>query len=279
MRTRLQRYGGASLLYLVVAAFVIWTLAPIAWVVVSSFKTPSQLFTWPPTYLPFPLSIDSYREAFINRPLMTYITNSLVVAAVSTPLSVGLAALAAYGVARFSFRGRGLLLFAILAVRMLPGLVVAIPLFLIFRQLHLVDTRLGLILAYTAFNLPFNIWLLQGFFAEVPREIEEAAIVDGCSALMVFWRVMLPLIAPGLVASAIFCLMLAWNEYGFALILTYTTKSQTLPIALAGFITDRGTNFSAMMAGGTVALLPMLLFSLLVQRYLVQGLTVGAVKG
>jgi multiple sugar transport system permease protein len=279
MPLRARASVATTLLAAVVGLAALWTLAPIFWVVTSSFKGPGQLFTWPPTYLPNPPSLANYAEALVNRPLLTYVGNTLIVAAVSTPLSVGIAALAAFAVARYRFRGRGLLLFATLAVRMLPGLVVALPLFLIFRTLGLVDNKLGLILAYTAFNVPFNLWLLHGFFAEVPKEIEEAAVVDGCSPWMLFWRVMLPLVAPGLVAAAIFSLMLAWNEYSFALILTYTERSQTLPIALAGFVSDRGVNFSAMMAGGTVALIPVLLFSLFMQRYLVQGLTAGAVKG
>lgn len=170
-------------------------------------------------------------------------------------------------------------MFLILAIRMLPGLVIALPLFLIFRGLGLVDTLLGLIIAYTAFNLPFNIWLLQGFFADVPQEIVDAAVVDGCTAFDVFRRVMVPIIAPGLAASSIFCLLLAWNEFGFALILTYTLNSQTLPIAIAGFTSDRGTYFGAMAASGTVAILPLLVFAVFIQKYLVQGLTAGAVKG
>ena len=279
MHARARAPIGTIVPLAVVCLVALWTLAPILWVISSSFKAPSQLFTWPPTYLPSPPSLANYIEALVNRPLLTYVGNTLIVATISTPLSVGIAAMAAFVVARYRFRGRGLLLFATLAVRMLPGLVVALPLFLIFRNLGLVDSKLGLILAYTAFNVPFNLWLLQGFFAEISKEIEEAAIVDGCSPWKLFWWVMLPLVAPGLVAAAIFSLMLAWNEYGFALILTYTERSQTLPIALAGFVADRGVNFSAMMAGGTVALIPVLLFSLFVQRYLVQGLTAGAVKG
>jgi ABC-type glycerol-3-phosphate transport system permease component len=264
--------------YLFLTVFVLWTLAPIYWTVSTSFKSGAQLFTWPPTYLPTPTSA-YYIEAFAIRPLFTYFRNSMVVAAVSVPLSVSIAALAAFGLGRYRFPGRGIMFFMILAVRMLPGLVVAMPLFLIFRGLGLVDSLVGLIIAYTAFNLPFNIWLLQGFFADVPREIEDAAIADGCSPLDVFWRIMLPIITPGLVASAIFCFLLAWNEFGFALILTYTEKSQTLPIAIAGFTSDRGTLFGAMAAAGTVALLPVLAFALFLQRYLVQGLTAGSVKG
>jgi multiple sugar transport system permease protein len=192
---------------------------------------------------------------------------------------VSLAALAAFGFARYSFRGRSTMLFMILAIRMLPGLIVALPLFLIFRDLKLVDSLTGLVIAYTVFNLPFNIWLLQAFFAEVPKELEDAAVIDGCTPLRLFFGIMVPLAAPGLVASTILCLLLAWNEFGFALILTYTLESQTLPIAIAGLSSDRGTYFGAMAAAGTLAVLPVFAFAVFIQRYLVQGLTAGAVKG
>ncbi len=260
------------------AFFLIWTVGPLYWMVATSFKSGAQLFTDPPTYIPS-FTLDNYREAFINRPLLTYARNSLIVAFISTPLSVMIAALAAFAFGRYRFPGRNTMLFMILAIRMLPGLIVAMPLFLIFRQLGLVDNLLGLILAYTAFNLPFNIWLLQAFFAEIPRELEEAAIVDGASALQVFWQIMVPMAVPGLVASAVLCLLLAWNEFSFALILTYTLDSQTLPIAIAGFSSERGTYFGAMAAAGTMAAIPIFIFAVFIQRYLVRGLTAGAIKG
>ncbi len=260
------------------AFFLIWTVGPLYWMVATSFKSGAQLFTDPPTYIPS-FTLDNYREAFINRPLLTYARNSLIVAFISTPLSVMIAALAAFAFGRYQFAGRNTMLFMILAIRMLPGLIVAMPLFLIFRELGLVDNLLGLILAYTAFNLPFNIWLLQAFFAEIPRELEEAAIVDGASPLQVFWQIMVPMAVPGLVASAVLCLLLAWNEFSFALILTYTLDSQTLPIAIAGFSSERGTYFGAMAAAGTMAAIPIFIFAVFIQRYLVRGLTAGAIKG
>lgn len=279
METRSQRIGTRLIVYGLLAIFLVWTLGPIYWMVATSLKSGSQLFTTPPTYLPTPPVLENYAEAFVHRPLLSYVRNSAVIAVVSTPLSVCIAALAAFGFARYRFRGRNTLLFFILALRMLPGLIIALPLFLIFRNLGVVDSLLGLIIAYTAFNLPFNIWLLQGFFAEIPREMEDAAVVDGASPMRLFLTIMVPLAAPGLVASAVLCLLLAWNEFSFALILTYTLKSQTLPIALAGFVTDRGTFYGAMAAAGTVAVLPVFAFAVFVQRYLVQGLTAGAVKG
>ncbi|MGH2561752.1 MAG: carbohydrate ABC transporter permease [Thermomicrobiales bacterium] len=276
---RRRDIGARMLVYGLLVIFLIWTIGPIYWTVATSFKGGSQLFTWPPTYLPTPPVLTNYEEAFIHRPLLTYARNSAIVAAVSTPLSVSLAALAAFAFGRYRFRGRATLMFLILAVRMLPGLIVAMPLFLIFQRLELVDNLLGLIIAYTAFNLPFNIWLLQAFFAEIPREVEDAAVVDGASPLQLFFRIMVPMAAPGLVASTILCLLLAWNEFGFALILTYTLDSQTLPIAIAGLSSDRGTYFGAMAAAGTLAVLPVFAFAVFIQRYLVRGLTAGAVKG
>lgn len=258
--------------------FLVWTVGPLYWMVATSFKSGSQLFTNPPTYVPS-FTLDNYREAFINRPLGRYALNSLIVAVISTPLSVAIAALAAFAFGRYRFPGRGVILFMVLAIRMLPGLIVAMPLFLIFRNLGLVDNLLGLIIAYTAFNLPFNIWLLQAFFAEIPRELEEAAVIDGASALQIFWQIMVPMAIPGLVASAVLCLLLAWNEFSFALILTYTLDSQTLPIAIAGFSSERGTYFGAMAAAGTMAAVPIFVFAVFIQRYLVRGLTAGAIKG
>lgn len=279
MTARRKQSATKWLVFALVGVFLFWTLGPIYWMIATSFKNGSQLFTWPPTYIPWRPTLANYDEAFIQRPLLDYARNSAIVAVISTPLSVMISALAAFGFSRFRFRGRSFLLFVILAVRMLPALIVALPLFLIFRDLHLVDSKTGLILAYTVFNLPFNIWLLHAFFADVPREIEDAATVDGASQVRLFFGIMVPLAAPGLVASSILCLLLAWNEFGFALILTYTLKSQTLPIAIAGFTSDRGTYFGAMAAAGTLAVVPVFLFAVVIQRYLVQGLTAGAVKG
>ncbi len=279
MSAQRQPIGARIVVYGLAGVFLVWTLGPIYWMVATSLKNGSQLFTWPPTYLPNPLSLENYTEAFVHRPLLTYARNSAVVAAVSTPLSVSIAALAAFGFSRYRFRGQKTLLFLILALRMLPGLIIAMPLFFIFRRMGLVDNLFGLVIAYTAFNLPFNIWLLEAFFRDIPQELADAATVDGASPFRLFLTIMVPLAAPGLVASAILCLLLAWNEFSFALILTYTLKSQTLPIAIAGLTSDRGTYFGAMAAAGTLAVLPVFLFSLFVQRYLVQGLTTGAVKG
>ena len=162
---------------------------------------------------------------------------------------------------------------------MFPAIVTAVPLFLIMRDLRLVNTRLSLIIIYTTFNLPFVVWMMRGFFAEVPRDLEEAAMVDGDSRLGALWRVVLPLVTPGLAATAVFCLIVSWNEFLFALVLTQTDDAMTLPVGIAGRVTQYGIKWGVMSAAAVVAMVPILAFAMSVQRYLVRGLSLGAVKG
>src|SRR4029078_9403475 len=167
----------------------------------------------------------------------------------------------------------------ILSTRMFPAIVTAVPLFLMMRDLRLLDTKASLIIVYTAFNLPFVVWMMRGFFDEVPRDLEEAALVDGDSRLGALVRVVLPLVAPGLAATAVFCLIVSWNEFLFALVLTQTDAAMTLPVGIAGRVTQYEIKWGAMSAAGVVAMVPILAFALAVQRYLVRGLSLGGVKG
>ncbi len=265
--------------YLLLLIFLIWLIFPIYWIFSVSIKRGSQLFTWPPTYFPNPPTLNNYVEAIRTRPIIPTMKNSLLVMAVSTPISVMVASLAAFAIARYRFRGKTFIRYAILFIRMLPAMIIAIPLFLLFKSINLYDSPVTLIIVYTAFDLPFNIWMLTGFFEEIPRELEEAATIDGATAWQMFTRIFIPLTAPGLVASTIFCMLLAWNEFQFALILTYTLKSQTLPIIITGMWNDRGTLFGQMGAAGMLTIIPVLALGIYVQRFLVQGLTAGAVKG
>jgi ABC-type glycerol-3-phosphate transport system permease component len=268
-----------GLIWLLALLGLIWIIFPIFWTFSVAFKNTEQLFTIPPTYIPNPPTLQNFVDAIENRGILPALRNSLIVMLVSAPISVLLASLAAYGLARFHFPGKKILLYGILAIRMLPGLILAIPMFLVFRQIGLQDTLLGLIIIYTAFNMPFNIWLMTGFFEEIPREIEEAGLIDGCTSLQMYTRIILPLSLPALVASFIFCMLLAWNEFQFALILTFTENSRTLPVVISGMTSDRGTLFGQMGATGVIAVLPVLAVAIYVQRYLVKGLTAGAVKG
>lgn len=257
-------------------AVLVVFLFPVAFLILTSLKKQVDVFRIPPTWI-FRPTFEEYREVFQLYPFGRFLVNSLAVASMSTVVAVVLGTLAAYGLARFTFRGSRDLAFWILSIRMTPPVAAIIPIFIIVRTLGLLDTWAGLIVAYTTMNLPFATWLLRGFFEEIPRELDESALVDGCSWLSAFLRVALPLAAPGVVVTAIFVFIFSWNEFLFALILT-ATKSETLPVAVTGFIRETGVMWGHMAAAGVVIMAPMVLFSLAVQRYMVRGLTMGAIR-
>ena len=267
--------------YAVLLMALLATLAPVYWMITISFKREVDQFALPPKWFVFTPTLEHYADAFINRSFGQYLFNSLFVAVASTICALVIGTLAAYALARFRLPwnlDRKLALW-ILSTRMFPAIVTAVPLFLIMRAVWLVNTRLSLIIVYTGLNLPFVVWMMRGFFAEVPRDLEEAAMVDGDSRMGAFWRVVLPLVAPGLAATAVFCLIVSWNEFLFALVLTQTDDAMTLPVGIAGRVTQYGIKWGAMSAAAVVAMVPILVFALSVQRYLVRGLSLGAVKG
>ncbi len=267
--------------YAVLLIALLLTLAPVYWMITISFKREVDQFALPPKWFVFTPTLEHYADAFINRSFGQYLFNSLFVAVASTICALVIGTLAAYALARFRLPwnlDRKLALW-ILSTRMFPAIVTAVPLFLIMRAVWLVNTRLSLIIVYTGLNLPFVVWMMRGFFAEVPRDLEEAAMVDGDSRIGAFGRVVLPLVAPGLAATAVFCLIVSWNEFLFALVLTQTDDAMTLPVGIAGRVTQYGIKWGAMSAAAAVAMVPILVFALSVQRYLVRGLSLGAVKG
>ncbi|MGZ5436616.1 MAG: carbohydrate ABC transporter permease [Pyrinomonadaceae bacterium] len=267
--------------YAVLLMALLLTLAPVYWMITISFKREVDQFALPPKWFVFTPTLEHYADAFINRSFGQYLFNSLFIAVASTICALVIGTLAAYALARFRLPwnlDRKLALW-ILSTRMFPAIVTAVPLFLIMRAVWLVNTRLSLIIVYTGLNLPFVVWMMRGFFAEVPRDLEEAAMVDGDSRMGAFWRVVLPLVAPGLAATAVFCLIVSWNEFLFALVLTQTDDAMTLPVGIAGRVTQYGIKWGAMSAAAVVAMVPILVFALSVQRYLVRGLSLGAVKG
>jgi multiple sugar transport system permease protein len=276
-----RRRPALVLQYALVALAVLLTLAPVYWMVTMSLKSEVDQFAVPPRWVLFTPTLAHYRDAFFARSFGQYLITSLVVSVASTLCAIVLGTLAAYALARFRWphkAGTRLSLW-ILSTRMFPPIVTAVPLFLMMRDLHLLNTRLSLVIVYTAFNLPFVVWMMRGFFAEIPRELEEAARVDGDSRLGALRRVVLPLVAPGLAATAIFCLIISWNELLFALIMTQTDAAMTLPVGIAGRVTQYEIKWGVMSAAGVVAMMPILIFALAVQRYLVRGLSLGAVKG
>jgi multiple sugar transport system permease protein len=263
------------------AAALAISLLPVYWLATISLKQPVDQFAAPPVWWRFTPTLQHFRDILIERPFGTYIWNSVVVSVTSTLLALALGTLAAYGLARFKLPG-GLeerLSFWIISTRMFPPIVSLVPLFLMMNRAQLLNTRTSLALIYAAFNLPLVVWMMRGFFEEVPAELEEAAMVDGLTRLGALWRVALPLAAPGLAATAVFCLITSWNEFLFALVMAQTDAAMTLPVGIAGQVTQYEIRWGPMSAAGILAMLPILAFAFIVQRYLVRGLSLGAVKG
>ena len=267
--------------YSIITLALLAALAPVYWMITISLKREVDQFAVPPRWFSFSPTLEHYADAFVARSFGQYLLNSAIVASASTICALVIGTLAAYALARFRlpYRLDRKLALWILSTRMFPAIVTAVPLFLIMRDLRLLNTQLSLIIVYTAFNLPFVVWMMRGFFAELPRDLEDAALVDGDSRLGAFWRIVLPLVAPGLAATGIFCLIVSWNEFLFALVLTQTDAAMTLPVGIAGRVTQYEIKLGVMSAAGVVAMIPILVFALAVQKYLVRGLSLGAVKG
>ncbi len=266
-------------LILIVMTFVF--LFPIFWLVSTSFKNPIDIFAYPPIFIPSTPTLDHYTLLFGEAEITKYIINSVIVGASTTLFALVIGTLSAYALARFRlpYQLNERLSFWVLSTRMFPPIVTIIPLFAMMRVLHLVNTRIGLVIAYAAFNLPFVVWMMRGFFVEIPKELEEAAMVDGASRMLAFRRIILPIAKPGIIATAIFTLIMSWNEFMFALILSQTRDAATLPIGIASQVTQYEIRWGPMSAGGVIAVVPVLIFAFIVQRHLVRGMSFGAIKG
>ncbi len=259
------------------AAYLVVSLFPIYWIIISSIKTRVDTLAMPPVWL-FRPTFKAYLQVFVMENYGRYFFNTAAVGVCTTVISLAVGSMAAYVIDRYRFRFSNLIAYSLLGTRMIFPIVYAIPLFLLFRDLKLLDTRSGLVIAYTTFSLPYAVWIMSGFFAAVPREIDEAALVDGCSRFGAFCRVILPLTAPGLAAASIFILLLAWNEFLFALVLAGGGLAKTLPVAAAQLIGQREIEWNQLCAVSTATIVPLLIFFSLVHKYLVRGMVAGAVK-
>jgi multiple sugar transport system permease protein len=277
-RHELRKMIGIAIKYTLLILIMLVVLFPIYWMVITSFKTRLELTTYPPSLFPQTVILDNFRDAFTNSDIPIYILNSVIVVSGSTFISLLFGTLAGYSLARFPFTPsfKENVSFWIISTRMIPPIVTIIPIYLIFRDLHILNSHLGLVIVYTGFTLPFTTWMMRAFVRDIPVELEEAAMVDGCTRLTALYKVILPLAAPGLAATAVFSIILVWNEFLFALILTTTSSSITLPVGIAGYVSQFEVLWGQMSAVGTVAIIPILIFTLAVQRYLVRGLTLGA---
>ncbi|MEJ3654168.1 carbohydrate ABC transporter permease [Actinomycetes bacterium KLBMP 9759] len=277
--------------YVAAVLFALYLVLPFYWIVTMSFMREVDALTVPPQWIPQHPTVENYASFVDPEGLQALVGsraveetpyalgNSMVVATLTALLNLVLGVFAAYSFSRIRFRGSQALMMLYLLTRMVPGIAIIIPFYLVMRELDLLDTYLALILSYTTFALPVTIWVLKDFFRAVPRELEDAARVDRCGWFRTMWTVVLPISAPGLVAAAVFSFMTAWNEFMFALFLTSSTASKTIPVIAANFATDVNTQFTLMAASGVVAVVPPLILVLIFQRLIVQGMAAGSVKG
>jgi len=268
-----------ALLWTVTIVVAVVMIFPFYWMLNTSLKPSAEVFASPPTFVSSQWSLDAYRSLFATRSIGRYFVNSLIVALGATALSVVLAALAAYGLTRFFPRGATPFVMFLLFTKMLPETLLIIPYFQLMSDVGLLNTHLALILAYSSFALPFSVWMLIGFFRSIPREIDEAARMDGASVLQAFVRVILPLARPGLVAVALFTFLIAWNSYVWALVLTTDASMFVLSVGIANMVGEYRVQWNELMAAAVIAALPVMVLYSLLERHLVSAITAGAVKG
>ncbi len=266
---------------LLLGALLIWIVFPFFWAVSSSLRRPADLFTRTPTWLPDPISFQSYRWAFNDDRFMQSFISSILVSGATALVAMTICAAAAYSLARFRYKGKKGLMTGLVFSQMMPRILIVIPIFVIFSRLGLVDTHLGLVLGYATFAAPFAILMLRGYFANFPQELEEAALIDGCNRFQAFVRIVLPLTAPGVITTGLFAFVLAWSDLLFALVLTRSASTVTAAVYLNNVANSQfaGTNYGGILAAGVILTLPVVIIFIVLQNQLVKGLTAGAVKG
>jgi ABC-type glycerol-3-phosphate transport system permease component len=264
--------------YLVLLVVILLVLAPLVWLYLSSVKKDIEMYSVPPTIIPQHPTLQNYYQLFVDPSFRSGFINSLLVSVGSTLLALVLSVPAAYAFSRYLWRGASLILFFVLVTRMFPPVTFSLPFFIMLQRLHLINSRLGLMIVYLSFQMPLAIWLLESFFREVPTEIEEAARVDGLSRTQVLTRVVMPLSLPGLAVAAIFSFLLAWNEFIYALILTRTNAAQTIPVVVSGWVSIFQILWGRMTAAAGLYVLPALVFITMVQRGMLKGLMQGGLK-
>jgi multiple sugar transport system permease protein len=276
---RKERKLGSGIEIVLLALFMIVMLFPVLWMLETAIKETKDIYAVPAKVLSFEPTLQHFKNVFgENSPVLQGFKNSVIVAGFSTLIATLLGVPAAWAYSRFKLVAKKDQLFFILSTRFMPPVVVVIPLFLMFRDFGLLDTLLGLILVYSAFNLPFTIWMMKGFIDEVPAEYEEAAMLDGYSRFEAFWRVTMPLLIPGIAATAVFALIFSWNEFVFSIFLITDPDTRTAPSAIAGLIGGTTTDWGLVAASAITFAVPVLVFAFLVRKHLVAGVTLGAVR-
>lgn len=268
--------AGRALASLAVAASAI---LPLLWALSTALKPATQVLAYPPKWIPSPATLTSFLQVWEQSNLPTYFRNSVVVTAASLVVALLVSLHAAYGLARCDFRGKSALMVGLLATSMIPGIAILVPLYNLSVHTGLYNTLTGMVIVYAAWNVPTLVWLLKGFFESVPIELEEAAHVDGCGPLRTFYRIVLPISRPGILAGSILALMFVWNDFLITFTLAISEQKRLLSVGLYSYISNYGVEWGQLMAATVIALLPVMIAFFLLQRFLVQGLMAGAVKG
>ena len=266
--------------YIVATILVLMVILPLLWIFMMSFKEPIDIIKWPPSFV-FKLSLENYKAVFSSSSshfgIVLLLINSIITTVTSTVIAVSLATVSAYSLSRLKPKGTRILSFIILTSRMIPPITLIVPLYIIYTRINLFDTRIGLILVFIALNIPFATWLMKGFFQDIPKSIEEAAMIDGCTPFQSFWKIILPIAVPGVAATSIFSFILSWNSLIIPLILT-TIKAPTLPILASQVRTDEGILWGQMGVMSVFMIIPVIIFTIFATEYLIKGLLSGAVK-
>jgi multiple sugar transport system permease protein len=273
-----RKLSSKTILWIILVSVVVLYGFPFLYMLLTSFKTPVETIAVPPKLLPSEWTVANYVSALSRSGVVASFVNSIITATLSTLISLALGLPAAYAVVRYRTRLGRFFIVAALVTRMVPPIVIGVPMLSIFRKLGLSDTSIALAIAHTTISLPLSIWLMSSFFEAVPGELEEAAKIDGCSRLGALWRVVIPVTSGGVAVTAIFAFLASWNEFLFALLLT-AVRAQTTPVVIANFQTQFGLDWGSMTALAVVYSVPVILLTLLLQRHIVAGLTLGAVKG
>lgn len=270
--------AGKAVPYGILTLASVCVLIPVLWMVSTSLKDDTAIFSTPPRWIPEEITFQAFARVWSDYPFTTYFTNSVLVVGASTLVSIFFSALAGYGMSRFEFRGKGSFLTFLLMTQMFPSIMLLIPFYKIMQSAHLVNTHAALILTYISFTIPFCSWMMTGYFKSIPKELDEAASIDGLSKFRTFAQVVLPLAVPGVVATAIFSFITGWNEYMFALVLTQSEDMKTVPVGIGQLIGQYKILWNDMMAASLYAVIPLVVLFVFLQRYLISGMTAGAVK-
>jgi len=289
MSSRVESQGSKTLkrVALTVLTFLLMAIMciPGLWVILAAFRPNGEILAKPPVWIPENPTLTNFEKIFgfgadqVGIPVGAYFTNSLIIAVTSTVIALAVGMAGGYAFARFRFRGKGAIFLGLMLFRAVPGIALSLPVFIIWSRLGIIDTKFGLILVYVSLNVPFTIWLIDGFFRQVPLSLSEAAQVDGCTAWQAFWKIEFPLARSGIAAAGVFAFLTSWNEFALASQLTRSTSSKTLPVGLLDFTAQFTIDWAGMCAMAVIIIIPALILTFLVQKHLIAGLTFGGVKG